>query len=202
MAEGHGVGPEDLLPAVSRVIRAFETLGVSYLIGGSVASAIHGEPRATEDADLVAELGPAHITPLLGVLGADFYVDRECIEDAIRQHGSFNAIHLATMQKIDIFVPSGNPLDTEQMRRRSEILLDPGSGIRAFVATPEDTILQKLRWYDLGQGVSDRQWRDVLGIIKVQGERLDVAYLRNMARAAGLLGLVERAFEEAGRPRP
>lgn len=145
------------------VIQALEKLGVPYLIGGSLASAVHGVVRATLDADLVADLHLEHAELLAQALDDAFYVDIEAICDAIRCRSSFNVIHLETMFKVDVFVPKQRPFDQMQFERRVEqgVATDPER--TAYIASVEDTILAKLEWYRLGGEVSERQWRDVLG---------------------------------------
>lgn len=180
------------------VIEALEALGVPYLIGGSLASAVHGTVRATMDVDLVADLQMQHAEPLAKALQNEFYVDVETVRDAILRRDSFNAIHLETMFKVDIFVLKSRAFDQEQFKRRTEQILAADPERTAFVATAEDTILAKLEWYAKGGEVSDRQWQDVLGIIEVQGDALDLAYLEEWAAELGLAELLERALEEAG----
>lgn len=181
-----------------RVTDALEALGVVYAIGGSFASALHGVMRATMDADLVANLRLEHTAPLARALGEAFYADPEMMRDAIRQHSSFNLIHLDTMFKVDVFVARPRDFDRAQLARRQLHLLSEDPEQRAYVATAEDTVLSKLEWYRLGGEVSDRQWRDVLGVLKVQGNRLDREYMRRMSASMGIADLLGRAFEEAG----
>ena len=177
-----------------RVVEALERLGVPYLIGGSLASAVHGVVRTTMDADLVADLRPEHAGTLAQDLGSDFYVDAESIREAIRQRSSFNVIHLQTMFKVDIFIPKQRPYDRSQMARRVVQVVATEPERRAYVAAAEDTVLAKLEWYRLGGEVSEQQWRDVLGILAVQGGRLDLAYLRRWAAELGVADLLARAL--------
>ena len=127
-----------------------------------------------------------------------FYLDLDSIRHAIRQQSSFNVIHLATMFKVDMFILKNQRFDLQQFERRQPWLVDPASGRTIYVASPEDTILAKLRWYRLGNEVSDRQWRDILGVLAVQGDRLDVPYLRNWAAEIEVRDLLERGFREIG----
>jgi hypothetical protein len=180
-----------------RVIEALVDLGVPYLIGGSLASAVHGVARATADADLVADLHLEHAEPLAQALGDAFYVDVEAIRDAIRHRSSFNVIHLETVFKVDVFVNKQRPFDQAQFERRAAQIVATDPERSVYVASAEDTVLTKLEWYRLGNEVSDRQWRDVLGVLKVQGERLDEAYLRRWARALSVEDLLEKALTAA-----
>ena len=179
------------------VIEALEELNVLYLIGGSLASAVHGVARATLDTDLVADLRLEHAEQLAQALSDAFYVDAESIRDAIRHHSSFNVIHLETMFKVDVFVRKQRPFDQAQFERRVAQVVATDPERTAYVASPEDTVLTKLEWYRMGGEVSDRQWRDVLGVLKVQGEWLDVVYLRRWATALGVANLLEKALTAA-----
>ncbi|HUX76945.1 MAG TPA: hypothetical protein VMY40_09940 [Anaerolineae bacterium] len=184
------------------VIEALDTLGVPYLIGGSLASAVHGVARATADTDLVADLRPEHARPLAQALNDAFYVDAESIQDAIRRRSSFNVIHLDTMFKVDVFVRKQRPFDQAQFERRVAQVVATDPERTAHVASPEDTVLAKLEWFRLGGEVSDRQWRDVLGVLKVQGERLDLVYLRRWAAALRIADLLEQALAQTGQADP
>ncbi len=181
--------------AVARLVTdAIERVGARYSIGGSLASSFAGEPRSTLDIDIVVDLTEVHVEPLLSVLADEFYVNAEALIRAVENHGTVNLIHVATTVKVDLFVAGGTPLDAELLRRRRIVMAGkPPSPV--FVHTPEDILLQKLRWFRMGGEVSDRQWRDVLGIVRVQGQRLDAAYLEQGAKTLGVLDLLSRALK-------
>lgn len=177
------------------VVAVFERLGVPYVVVGSMASSAHGFPRTTNDADIVADLGSDHAADVVSALQPAFYVERAGVERAVAQYRSFNAIHLASAFKVDVFVPPPDGFGRQQLARRTRERLGPEPEARAlYVATAEDVVLSKLEWYRASGEVSDRQWLDLLGVIKVQGEALDRTYLRTWAARLGLEGLLERAL--------
>jgi hypothetical protein len=181
------------------VTRILEEHSIPYLIGGSVASIIHGEPRLTNDIDLVADLREEQVSQLVAALETDFYVDDRAMRRAIRERKSFNILYLETMYKVDIFIPRRDEWSHEQMRaREGRNLVDGDDSTVRFVSNPETTVLQKLWWFRRGNEVSERQWRDVLGVLKVKADQLDHDYLRRWAAKLAISDLLEKAFDDAG----
>jgi hypothetical protein len=187
----------DPIEVALRVARVLEENDVRYVVGGSLASSISGEPRSTLDVDLVVALSDEKVAAVLAALGEDFHADPEGIRRAIRDKSSANLIHLPTSIKVDLFVMGGSPVDEEQMDRRQclRVAADPDRYL--YVYTAEDILLQKLRWYRMGNEVSDRQWRDILGIVLVQGNALDLAYLSRAAEVLNVSDLLEQALGQA-----
>jgi hypothetical protein len=190
-------GETELLMAVAKVVAAFDNLGVEYLVGGSIASSVFGEPRQTIDADLVARLFGRHAEPLVQFLGEAFYADVAAILAAAQTQGSFNLIHIETATKVDVFVRWRDAFGQSQLARRQRKSVGDSSPVQLFFASAEDTVLAKLEWYRKGGCVSDRQWRDLLGVLKVQSAALDKAYMREWADTLGVADLLSRAFEDA-----
>jgi hypothetical protein len=187
----------ELWDALLPVVEALVALDVLYYVGGSIASSITGVVRATLDADLVAALRSEHAEPLAALLLPHYYVDAEMMQSAVRRSSSFNVIHLATMFKVDIFVPQDTPFARENMRRRLALEV-PEIGRTLYICAPEDIVLHKLLWYAAGSGVSDRQWYDLQGVLRLQAHDLDLAYLRHWGAVLGVGALLQRALDEAG----
>ncbi|HBL28079.1 MAG TPA: hypothetical protein DD490_14700 [Acidobacteria bacterium] len=187
----------DLWTAVLPVVDALEALGVPYHVGGSIASSFLGIARATQDADLVAALRPEHATPFTQALTGTFYADPERIANAIRSRKSFNVIHLGTAYKVDVFVSKDTAFAHANMARRVTREV-PGLERSLSFSAAEDIVLHKLLWYAEGGGVSDRQWYDLQGVLRLQAKALDRAYLHLWADRLGVSGLLQRAEEEAG----
>lgn len=176
-----------------KVVSAFEQLDIPYLIGGSFASAVHGVVRATMDADVVADIKPSQAASLVGLLQKEFYISGDMLMEAIRHTSSFNLIHLDTMFKVDVFILKQRPFDQNQMQRRISQSLGDAPDEQAYFCTAEDIILAKLEWYRAGGEISERQWRDILGVLGVQGDRLDFDYMKKWSAMLGVQDLLERA---------
>lgn len=174
---------QDLL---QRLIHKLDQAGIAYMVAGSLSSSFHGEARATNDIDVVIAPTPEHLETLLTSFGEDYYVSPEAARDALRQRATFNVIDLVGGSKVDLIVRKDRPFNQEEFRRRRPAVL---------LASPEDTILSKLEWARLG--ASERQLRDVRGVAAVQGDRLDMNYLRRCAEELGVSEQLEQVLRDA-----
>ncbi len=181
-----------------KVTGVFEKLDVRYLIGGSLASALYGMVRTTQDSDIVAEMRSEHLQPFVSALQDEFHLDEDMIADAIQRNASFNIIHRESLFKVDIFIPRPRPFLQSQLDRAQRQVFTFETEVSAKFASPEDTILSKLEWYRMGGEVSERQWRDILGVLKTRVGELDMEYLRKWAEDLKVQDLFELAIREAG----
>ena len=188
-------GPIDL---ALRIAALLDSLEIPYVLGGSLASSLVGEPRTTLDLDFAIRLRSEDVAPLLAALGTEYYVSSEAVQSAVARTASFNIVKLDSVEKVDLFVLGDGLLDRRQLARRQRLVVSESPRRELWVGSPEDQVLRKLDGYRAGGGVSDRQWRDVLGILAVQAARLDRADLESAAADLGLAELLARAFQEAG----
>lgn len=188
------------LELAADVARRLDRLGIPYVIGGSLASALVGEPRSTADVDVAVEMSAAMIEPLVEDVSGDFYVPHAAVAAAVAARSSFNLVDRRSALKVDVFVLGDDLLDRRQLERRRSVPLPVDPPLSVWVTSTEDVVLRKLRWFDDGGQVSDRQWRDILGVLRTQAGRLDDDYLERTARQAGLADLLERARGDARLP--
>jgi hypothetical protein len=188
----------DIFIVLKPVIEIFEKLSIPYYIGGSVASSIYGIARTTMDVDVVADIKVHHIPLLKKTLEESYYIDEGMIKEAIRNKTSFNLIHFETAVKIDVFIFKDIPFHRKALERRKKDTLGENVKTKFYFSSPEDIIISKLQWYELGGKISERQWLDVVGVVKVQHDSLDKNYLKMWSKKLGIYDLLMNAFEEAG----
>ncbi len=176
--------------------RLLEDMGIRYVVVGSFASSARGTPRATIDVDIVAEVTRSHIATLVERLGRDYYADEAAMRQATLDRSAFNAIHLETMFKVDVYVSGSGGFDEQQLLRRLPENIKSDSKDPVYVATAEDTVLAKLVWFRKGAEISEKQWSDVLGILAVQKGQLDIEYLNKWAAILVISDLLEKAISE------
>jgi hypothetical protein len=183
---------------LSRIVRLLDQLGIPYHVGGSVASSWYGHPRSTADLDVVIEADEARLHALAKALQPEYYVSPEAMSEALTQQRSFNAIALDGPFKIDFFIRGDRPFDREEFRRARPLQVESPERVTVRLKSPEDLILRKLEWLQLGGAVSDHQWRDVIGVLGAMRGRLDDGYMDRWAAELGLSTLLSRARQEAG----
>jgi hypothetical protein len=174
------MGPYELL---ERVVKTFEDLRISYLITGSVAAMAYGEPRLTNDIDIVAQIAEEHIPGLILAFPlTDFYIDEEMIKNAINLRSEFNIIHPSSGLKLDIFIQKNTPFDKSRFARIRQIV--PADTYHANFASPEDIIIKKMEFYR--EGGSEKHLRDITGILKISGNEIDLDYISTWSERLGL----------------
>jgi len=185
---------DDQLEVMLMVVEVLNRLNIPYVIGGSFASSAHGFARSTRDIDIVAAIEPEVAEEFTALLQSEFYADEQAIKRAVRAKQHFNVIHLNSMFKVDFFLLKGGEFNKKQIERRQQAAVGGYPDRKVYVLTPEDTILAKLVWYRKGNEVSDQQWEDILGVFRVQGDKLDTEYLNHWAKELGVADLLERVF--------
>ncbi len=186
---------------VTEAIRDFlgrlESLAIPYAVGGSYASSAWGKPRQTHDLDLNLLLQHEQVPRFVAAFEDDFLLHIPEIESAITSGeplSSFQLLHMETTFKIDAFPLRAEPFDDALLLRRARWELLPG--MSAWLQSPEDVLIQKLRWFELGNRVSDRQWNDIVQVVEIQRERLDLKYLNDWTEHFNLGELWLLALEQ------
>jgi hypothetical protein len=179
---------------LKHVIQILAQAGIPYMVTGSIASSLQGEPRSTHDIDLLVDLTPEAVAILLGAFGPpDYYLPETAIREAIQQRSMFNLLSLDNGDKVDFWLLTEEPFDrTRFARKRVEEVL----GLQLNVSAPEDTILMKLRWVQLSGG-SEKQFTDALRVYEIQQENLDLDYLNHWAKELDVEDLWQRLQSEA-----
>jgi len=182
---------------LGRLIELLDQAGVPAMVSGSLASSFHGQPRTTNDVDVIIAPTPEQLEAFLAAIGSDYYVSPEAARQALRSRGMFNVIDSSSGWKADFILRKDRPFSVEEFGRRrpAEIM-----GVRVNVAAPEDVILSKLEW--VGRSGSERQLRDAASVIAVQGAALDRGYLAAWAKQLGVEDLLKRALAQAGEGQP
>ena len=189
----------DILLAIKPVVKAFDYLSIPYYIGGSIASSIYGIAGITMDVNIVADISRAQVSPLVECLQDEYCVEEQMVKDSVSRVSSFNLIHLGTMMKVDVFIQEKDAYHQSALARKlKDRLVEDDHDSVFYISSPEDIILSKLSWYEQGGRVSERQWIDVLGVIKVQSDSLSTEYLIKWSHTLGVHDLLLQAFDESG----
>ncbi len=165
------------------LVRCLEKLKIPYFITGAVASIAYGEPRLTNDIDVVAEIDDGHIAKLEKCFPkAEFYLESDAIREAIRRRHQFNIIHPASGLKIDVMISQEDAFDKSRFARIKR--MRPLEDTEANFSSPEDVIIIKMKYYK--QGASDKHIRDIMGMIKISGDMIDLEYISAWAKRLDL----------------
>ncbi|PNW51296.1 UNVERIFIED_CONTAM: hypothetical protein BEN50_10830 [Euhalothece sp. KZN 001] len=192
---------QDPIELAALVGQIFDRLEIPYFVSGGLASSILGETRTTIDADIAILMSDKRLIPqLIEIMQTDFYISEIAVEDALNNRASsFNIIHLQSALKADIYPIRDNDLFRQSaIARRQKINLVDSPELSFNICTAEDIVLQKLIWYQTTGQISQKQWRDILGVLKLQGERLDFQYMRYWSEALRIVQLLENACDESG----
>jgi hypothetical protein len=179
-----------------RLAALFDKAGIPYMIAGSIGSSFYGQPRATNDIDIVVDTDNAGLEKFLEMLGSDYYVNKHAAMDALNHRSMFNIIDNQTGWKVDVIIRKSRPFSQEEfLRRRHADLM----GLSTWLLSPEDSILSKLEWVKSRE--SPAHLRDVLGVLLAQWDRLDFEYLKKWASQLEVTETLTELIEEALRIR-
>lgn len=184
--------------AVKPVAAFLESRGIGYAVVGSVAGLSHGYGRTTIDVDVLVEFPKHLVQEFVAEFEADYYVDAGMIEDAIRHRSSFNLYHFDTGIKVDCFVSKESDFDKSVTSRRERETMSDESTPAFFVQSAEDLILSKMVWFRKGGESSDRQWNDILAVLKVQQLSINMEYLEHWAERLRVADLLDKALVQTG----
>ncbi|MBX7220250.1 MAG: hypothetical protein K1Y36_09925 [Blastocatellia bacterium] len=187
----------ELPVALFPIVRACEKFGIRYRVGGSLASSLFGEPRATNDADVVLDLKSETVEVFVAEIQNEYVIFADSLKKAIERETCLNALHSETVFKIDLFPLKSRPYDQQAQHRMTVVPIEhEGTVLAVSFVTAEDMVIAKLEWYRKGNEVSERQWRDILGLLKTEAVFLDYDYLERWTTELHLHDLYERALTE------
>lgn len=171
-----------------RLVTEVERLGLQYLITGSAATILYGEPRLTNDIDIVVVLPASRVAEFCRSFPApEFYVDEESAMMAVHDHGQFNILHPNSGLKVDVMVPPETPFNRARFARGARV--KPAADYEATFASPEDVIIKKMEYFN--EGGSEKHLRDIAGVLRITGDRIDLAYITEWALRLGLADVWE-----------
>lgn len=177
-----------------RVTEFMESEGIEYFLGGSIASTVYGEPRFTQDVDIIVRLRPSKVSKLIEEFETEFYLSQTALQEAASNGTTANLIHLKSSFKIDLMVSQETPFEVSAFQRKVRHQV---TDFEFYFCTAEDIVLAKLDWYRKSGKVLDRQLRDIQTVLMVQ-QNLDLDYLRSWAQRLGTLTQLENSLRDAG----
>ena len=179
--------------------RTFEKLSIPYFVTGSCASISYGEPRLTNDIDVVAMLGNKDIKSLLQAFPpSEFYLSEEAMREAILRKQQFNILHPSSGLKVDVMIAEDNAFNRSRFSRAKVLPLEEGS--RVMFASPEDVIIKKMEYYQMGS--SEKHLRDITGMLAVSDQDIDQSYISSWARQLNLTDVWEAVLQRLKQQQP
>jgi hypothetical protein len=177
------------------IVEALERIGLRYFVTGSMATIFFGEPRFTNDIDIVVDLPADKIAQLCAAFPSpDFYLSEETVHRAVSRRGQFNVIHPSSGLKVDMMVPADSPFNQSRFARAKTVR--PAPGFDATFSSAEDVILKKMEAYR--DGGSEKHLRDIAGVLKISGVHLDRGYLADWADRLGTTEIWQEILRRAG----
>lgn len=183
--------------AIRALAALLQESAIEFMVGGSYASSAWGEPRQTHDMDIVVSVSSSEAERLLTILPNDFQIEPSDVRDALKSNDDyrvFQIMHRPTAFKIDAFLIGNDDFSRAEFARR--ILVELLPDLVVPVATAEDTVIRKLLWFELGNRVSERQWRDVVQVLEGRGGRIDMDYLQSWCEKLEVDELLGQALAE------
>ena len=177
-----------------KVVETLVKANIDYMVTGSIASSLQGEPRSSIDIDFIIDIKKPSVKKLINAFPApEYYLDEESIIDAMSKKSMFNLINVVRGEKVDFWLLTADPFDKSRFFRRYEEVY---MGAKVYVSSPEDTILAKLHWAKLSGG-SNKQFIDALGVYEVQYAKLDQNYLENWAEELDVQSYLKEIEKQA-----
>lgn len=177
---------------LQRIVKILDNNGIPYMLSGSLGSGFHGQPRATNDADIIIDPSDEQLMSFVSSLGPDYYVSKEAATQALNDNSMFNIIDIQTGWKADLIIRKKRAYSKQEFSRRKNTTL---MGMNLWILSPEDSILSKLEWSQ--DRDSQMQLKDALGVIMVQWESLDFDYMKKWAKELGLKDSLDQLLKEA-----
>jgi len=178
------------------VVGVIEGLGLRYFVTGSTVTIFYGEPRLTNDVDIVVELPESVVSDFCRAFGPDdYYLSEDAARQAVRAKSQFNIIHSASGIKVDVIIPQSTAFDASRFSRRRRIHALEGCDV--YFASPEDAIIKKMVYYS--EGGSEKHLRDITGVLKLSGEKIDTAYIANWSAQLGVIDIWNEILKRLGR---
>jgi hypothetical protein len=186
-------------PVIAELFRTLEQLEIPFVVGGSFASGAWGNPRQTNDLDIAVQITSAHAEDLVAALGNDWMASADEIRGTLAETDEFRMfqlLHVPSVFKVDVFVPHRDGFSESTFRRAETVDF---LGVSSPCLSAEDIVIQKLRWFELGNRVSDRQWNDIVQVLELRGNRLDESYLEEWCSHFGLSQSLREAMGQVRR---